>query len=334
MRHRRLLLVLAGYFVASLVAPAWAQENKPDTDKDSPVFLRVQRNADGDAIALQTAIVRYVPADAKAEKVSVDLIGAVHVGDRGYYDELNKAFTEYDALLFELVAPEGTKIEKGKARERGFNPVSGLQRGMQSMLDLEFQLDQVDYTKDNFVHADMSPDEFAQSMKDKNESVLGMIFRMMGQGARLSANDKGRTNDVDMMRALFSGDSLLLKQVIASQFENLEGQMAAIEGKDGSTIITARNQKALEVLKRELKGGKKKVAIFYGAGHLSDMEARLLKDFGLKREQERWLTAWDMSQPGKSPKKAADKKAAEKKAIDKKPVEGKAAAPEVEQAAP
>jgi hypothetical protein len=105
--------------------------------------------------------------------------------------------------------------------------------------------------------------------------------------------------------------------VVAGQFENLESQMAAIEGKDGSTIITARNQKALEVLKREIEAGKKKIGIFYGAGHLADMEERLLKDFDLKRENERWLTAWDM----KASAAAKPEKAAEKKSDDAKPAE-------------
>jgi hypothetical protein len=34
--------------------------------------------------------------------------------------------------------------------------------------------------------------------------------------------------------------------------------------------------------------------VFYGAGHLPDMEKRLGADFGLKREGEKWLTAWSL----------------------------------------
>ena len=46
--------------------------------------------------------------------MTVDLIGAVHIGDIAYYDELNKQFTQYDALLYELVAPPGTVVERGR----------------------------------------------------------------------------------------------------------------------------------------------------------------------------------------------------------------------------
>lgn len=303
MRDRRYLWALFGFLVALWAAPAVAEETPAakaqENEAKKDVFLRVLRDDRKDPIALQTSIVRYVPAGEDNAGLTVDLIGAVHVGDKKYYDELNEAFTHYEALLYELVAPEGTKIPKGGVRGGGANPVSGMQRGMQSMLELEFQLDCVDYTKDNFIHADMSPEEFAQSMKDKNESMLGILFRMMGQSAKVQGN-KGGTSDAEMLFAMFSKDRAhRLKQAMASQFENLDGQMAVLEGKDGSTIITERNKKALQVLQREVDAGKKKLGIFYGAGHLPDMHKRLVEDFGLKKESERWLTAWTMEKPAK-----------------------------------
>ena len=39
------------------------------------------------------------------------------------------------------------------------------------------------------------------------------------------------------------------------------------------------------------------MAIFYGAGHLSDMEKRLMADFHLNRASESWLTAWQLDKP-------------------------------------
>ena len=54
------------------------------------------------------------------------------------------------------------------------------------------------------------------------------------------------------------------------------------------------------MLDKQLAAGKKKIGVFYGAGHLPDMEKRLLADFGLKRDSESWLVAWSLE-----PKKAA-----------------------------
>ena len=65
---------------------------------------------------------------------------------------------------------------------------------MKSMLALEHQLEKVDYTKKNFVHADMSPDQFLQAMKDRNEGFLQMYMRLLGQslGAAKRNGRQGR----------------------------------------------------------------------------------------------------------------------------------------------
>ena len=57
---------------------------------------------------------------------------------------------------------------------------------MKNVLKLEFQLDCIDYSVPNMVHADMSPEEFSQSMKDRGESFLKMFLRAMGQAMALS----------------------------------------------------------------------------------------------------------------------------------------------------
>ncbi|MDA1178761.1 MAG: hypothetical protein O2931_08195, partial [Planctomycetota bacterium] len=62
-----------------------------------------------DPIALDTAIVSFEPAVVDGSKpqgagVRVDLVAAVHVGERSYYDVLNRRFADYDVVLYELVA--------------------------------------------------------------------------------------------------------------------------------------------------------------------------------------------------------------------------------------
>jgi hypothetical protein len=67
-------------------------------------------------------------------------------------------------------------------------------------------------------------------------------------------------------------------------------------GEQGSVIITERNKKALGVLKKQLADGKKRIGIFYGAGHLNDMDERLRKDFGLEPASITWVTAWNLNE--------------------------------------
>ena len=266
----------------------------------SAKYLRIRRDEQEQPIALETAVTRYVSKEGAKNAVTVDLIGAVHVAEKEYYDHLNKLFTSYDVVLYELVAPEGTRIVPGQRRV-GTNPVSFMQNMMKNVLKLQFQLECVDYTKPNLVHADMSPQEFSQSMKDRGESFLQMFVRILGQSMAIQAKQSNPNSDAEMLVALIAKDrAYRLKKLMAVQFENMEGQLSALNGPDGSTIITERNKKAFQILRQQIDGGKRRLAVFYGAGHLSDMGQRLESEFGLKRQSQRWLVAWSIvpEQPG------------------------------------
>jgi hypothetical protein len=280
--------------VPQVEAPAAAEE----TEKPGEQWIRVLHGDDGRPTAMQTAIVRYRAKGVNGNDEYVDLVGAIHVGDMAYYENLNKEFEQYDSLLYELVAEQGTVIPRD-AEVRSTHPVGAIQNGMKDLLGLSHQLQGVDYTKENFVHADMSPDEFSKAMKDRGESFLELFFRMMGQAmaqqSKLQAEGKG-TSDFAMLFALFAPDrDLRLKQIMADQFQDMESILTGLDGPDGTTLISGRNEVALKVLKSEMDAGKKKLGVFYGAGHLADMDKRLRADFGLEPVEVRWLTAWDMT---------------------------------------
>jgi hypothetical protein len=256
-------------------------------------FIRVRRDDDNRPLAMETAIARFAPKGPADSGVIVDLVGAVHVGDKTYYNKLNEMFVTYDVVLYELVAPDDANVP-GEGRKEG-HPVGSVQRGLKSILELEFQLDCIDYKKDNFIHADMSPTEFARSMKDRGESFTQMFFRMMGQGIANQSKNPTQANDTQLLLAVFAKDrAMRMKRIVAQQFEELDGQMAALGGPEGSTIITERNKKAFEVMRRQLDKGHKRIAVFYGAGHLPDMEQRLIADFDMEYVETRWLSAWSL----------------------------------------
>jgi hypothetical protein len=273
---------------------------KADASSQKDKYLRIVRDGKERAIALETAIVSFRPAAtghagrATAPGVQVDLVAAVHVADKSYYQELNKRFAGYDVVLYELVAPKGTRIPKGGRKEKAGNVVSAIQLGMKDMLALEFQLDQVDYTRSNFVHADLSPDEFAQSMRDRKEGFTDIFLRLMAYGIAKQAGGKD-DDGMGLLMALFDKNrALSLKRAMAEQFEDIDGAMAVLDGPNGSTLISQRNKRALEVLKKQIAAGKRKIAIFYGGGHMADMEKHLRADFGLQPVKTEWLRAWDM----------------------------------------
>jgi len=84
---------------------------------------------------------------------------------------------------------------------------------------------------------------------------------------------------------------------LAEEFLDLEGSVQAIEGPDGSAIITDRNRVALRVLRQQIEAGKQKIAIFYGAGHMPDLQRRLRDEFGLTPIRTQWLVAWNLTTP-------------------------------------
>jgi hypothetical protein len=292
--RKRLKSLLLQSFAILLVAPSLGDTSERVTPKESPdQYVRLTRDADKKPIALETAIVRFKAAEGQDRDLQVDLIGAIHVGDKSYYAELNRLFRQYDAVLYELVAPEEANVPIP-----GRNPggaIGGMQVGMKSLLELAFQLDEIDYRAKNLVHADMTPEEFSRTMKQRNESFTGMFFRMMGRSMGEQAKDPFGSGDLRLLAALFATDRAhQMKLIMAEQFADLGNRLDLFDGPDGSTIVTERNKKALEVLQRELDAGKKRLAIFYGAGHLADFQKRLQDDFALEHVGTDWVPAWSL----------------------------------------
>ncbi len=283
--------------VIGMICVAWGQATPVLVESvapDKPVsqYVRVVKNDDGQPTALQTSIHSYRLADR--EDVSVDLVGAIHVGETAYYAELNKRFREYDAVLYELVAPEGTRVPAGGGKSASI--LSSLQDGMTQALDLAFQLECIDYMAKNFVHADMTPTEFAASMRSRDESWGKMIFRSMGQSLAQQANSSQQASNGELLAALLAENrTLRLRRALAKQFADLDGATLVFTGPDGSTLITERNKKALRVLDKQLLRGKKRLAIFFGAGHMQDLAARLAGESGWMHTSTQWLDAWDLS---------------------------------------
>ena len=275
---------------------------KPQANKDkesSSRFIRLSRDEKNQPLALEAAIVRYVPKDRGKKSPIVDLVTAVHIGEKNYYERLNKEFEGYDAVLYELVAPEGTRVPKGGGSGSG-SFISMIQKAMKDVLELDFQLQMIDYTRPNLIHADMSPAQFAESMNKRGESMLSMFIRMMITAMNQQDSQETAASDAQLLMALFDKDrAMALKRVMAEQFQSMDGMLSAMEGADGSTLISERNKVAIEVLRKQIGEGKKKLAIFYGGGHMPDLDKRLRDQFGLVPSSTRWLVAWDLKSKSK-----------------------------------
>ena len=292
-----ILLVPAWPMVTAAAEPAAAEE---------VAFLRLVRDDAGGPVSLDTSIVRYretPEAAARAgrrEPVEVDLVGAVHLGSKAYYDTLDRVFRGYDAVLYELVAPDHARVPRRGGKPAG--AIGSAQQGLTKMLGLEFQLEQIDYGARNFVHADLSPKEFEAAMAKRGESWWGMFFKLMKEGtARAERDARKGGSDVgfsDLFGLLFGSDrEVRLRRIMAEQFTDMEVLTAAFGGEEGSSLITDRNAAALDVLRDQIGRGRRRIAIFYGAAHMDDFDERLRQDFGMEPFETDWLEAWDLRLP-------------------------------------
>ncbi|MGH7199544.1 MAG: hypothetical protein ACREJB_03000 [Planctomycetaceae bacterium] len=320
------LRTLLGALLLALVTPALAAPPDKPTEAEPPPpappgydadaeaadaeadagsrFIRVLRDENDAPLALQTAIVRYVPESGEAG-VEVDLVSVVHIGDKSYYEQLNERFESYDVVLYELVAPKGTRIDPTTRRN---GPLMML---VKSGLELDSQVELIDYSKENFLHADLSPQEMSEAMEKRGEDAvtltLGILTDMLrehnkqqlrAEEAAAEAEENGEElppqPEISLAELLFDPNApLKLKRIMAEQFD-VADPSTGLGPTLATLLIDDRNAACMKVFQKELAGGKTKIAIFYGAAHMPDFERRLEEEFGLKRAGADWLTAWNL----------------------------------------
>jgi len=178
-----------------------------------------------------------------------------------------------------------------------------LQNLMKNALELESQLEHIDYTKKNFVHADLSPEQMLEKIRERGDDALTIALSVMADLLRQQnlRDDKPPVKTVkpqappDLLSLFLDPEGpAKMKRMLAEGLGDPQAVGAGLGQTLNAIIIADRNEAAMKVLQKEIAQGRKKVAIFYGAAHMPDFEQRLVKDFGLKRHSEKWLTAWDL----------------------------------------
>ncbi|HEV8001832.1 MAG TPA: hypothetical protein VGP63_18240 [Planctomycetaceae bacterium] len=273
-----------------------AVEKKP---AEKLTFMRVRRGAHEQPVALEIATGHYVSTEGKP--VTVDLIGAIHIGDTDYYQRLNQRFRNYDTVLFELVMPEGQSL-KGIGTHKSNHPVGMLQQSLPGVLDLDYQLKAIDYTAKNFKHADLSPDQMAEAIRKRgdNGASIGIkvffdILKQANQAADARSKKGGDFSELQLLSALFDPNRpLALKKMFAEQMDLMGGFGTGLGSTLDTILVQDRNTAAMKVLKKEIDKGTRKIAIFYGAAHMPDFDRRLAEELRLKRESMSWDSAWDL----------------------------------------
>ena len=295
-------------FAADL-APAAAAAAR--TNDAALAYMRVVRPG-SNTVELQIAVRKFVPAGGAGPVVW--LSGASHVGDSNYFRLLQKHLDAQGLVLFEgikdgsgqsglgqtkTVREDAVKSEAAPAPKSTEN--LGIQQALADSLGLVFQLEAIDYARTNFRNSDLSIADIQRLLRENapaegkgegggefaallqvmdGSSFLGMVMnfgvRLLGSSPKLQA---------------------LTKLTLIETLGQVKGDISQIQGlppemkKLVQVLIQSRNQAVLQDLATELKKPVKSISIFYGAGHMSDMEQRLKRDFHYRPAEDLWLTA-------------------------------------------
>jgi len=275
-------------------------------DSQPASYLRVARPSTN-AVQLEIALRRFVPANGDGPEVW--LSGVAHIGSPDYYKALQKHLDERGLVLYEGVGgfPStqsttravglGTQgVEDGDA-EGDAGGLRDIQATLAEVLGLAFQLDSIDYGGEHFVNSDMSPDDLERLIgTDGNGSadadeVMGMLSGEASIGAML----KGVLGANPKMRAL-------AKVMLIETMGGLKGDLSQIRSlgpgiaKLMTVLIEDRNRIVMADLRKVLAGPTppSSIALFYGAGHMDNMERALVGGLGYKAAGEIWLAAFDV----------------------------------------
>jgi hypothetical protein len=180
-------------------------------------------------------------------------------------------------------------------------PAESIQHSLAAALGLTFQLDGIDYDRERFINSDMSLEQIqsqvVESGGDSGDTRVlvavldgsGFVAALMRVGLKIiQANPRLRE---------------MVKAVMIEILGETGGDIASLQGVSDSTrrlltvIIDQRNQVVVNDLQRLLAGDRtpQSIAVFYGAGHMLDLEKRLAEQLGYRPAEQFWLPAFSAS---------------------------------------
>jgi hypothetical protein len=261
------------------------QQTAPATE--APVFVQRMTAEDG-TITVQTGV-HHLTAEGKPD---VWLVGAVHVAEARYYQEIQEILDAREVVLYEGVKPskDAPKLtpEEVKAQQE---KEKGLYTTFSEVLGLDFQQAHINYTNPAWINSDLTWEEMDalnKKLPEGSSQTFGMIQQLMDP----------KSPTANMATTFLRSPTPGLKEALKVFFVKMLGDpkaAAAVSNDPGFTdiILGARNKSAedhfAELLTRPTPP--KSVAIFYGAAHHPGIEATLVSTYGYKVAESKWLSA-------------------------------------------
>lgn len=188
---------------------------------------------------------------------------------------------------------------------------------MARSLGLVFQLQAIDYERTNFFNSDLTIEQIQALMEPGRKPVFGRA----GSGKAHPAEEDDSSFQ-DLMGAMdgssvfgvlangifqLIGSSVklqaLTKLALIEVFGQIRGDMAQMQGLPPEmkrlfeVLIRERNKAVILDVKEELRHARRgdSISVFYGAGHLVDMEKRLRNELRYVPVEEFWLPVFSVN---------------------------------------
>ncbi len=271
--------------------------------------LRIHESSNG-AVALQV-VVRDMTPRRRTDPV-VRLVGVTHVGSAEYYGRLQALLDAEPLVLFEGVGAREKRFMS--TREKGYS----LQPALAKALGLRFQLASIDYSADRFVNSDLTMEQLEGVMRRDADEAGKAGGKAVAGAEELGVGDLMAVMDGSSWAGLlarfgvaFIEASPKLRATVRLVLIETLGAVGGDPSMAGGVpremrrlmevLIHERNAAVMSDLRRVIDRGRAarrarmaSVAIFYGAGHLPDLERRLREELGYAPGREEWLTAFDV----------------------------------------
>ncbi len=273
--------------------------------EDVKPYLRSVKGAQGSS-TLEVAMRRMAREDG--EGPTLWLVGVTHLGTHRYYQDLQRFLDGCSLVLFEAVRADD---EGRPGRSEGFS----LQAELARALGLTFQLDEINYDRGHFQNSDLQLEQIARILgnqtnlvdtaaaSDETAPVEGavefgaLVQAMSGEGlvgglARLGVS----------LLAASTRLQAATKLAMIEMLSQLPNDLAGIAGLPAGmqrllrVLIEERNRAVVLDVQRaiESRTSRDSVAVFYGAGHMPDLEHRFNRELGYRPVEDRWLVAFDV----------------------------------------
>ncbi len=283
---------------------------------------------------IRTILLKYSEAEEKLTDSMDVLIKYFTTKNGRYGKWLEKAVKDQwgneikiklDGDKFEIISLGADNKEGGKGLntdlsdtgEIGLTPEApgySLQSEMATSLGLEFQLHAINYNNQKFVNSDLSSEEMRKVLK--GESLNGMKNTMD------KVTREKLAEDMDNLISLMKTDSMsgmiaklvinfmgysskaraMIKLVLIEMMDKTKGDAGLMAGKNKriknmfKLLIHYRNAVVMKDLKKNLEkeNPPSSISIFYGAGHMAEIEKDLVNNFNYKAVNTEWLRVFSV----------------------------------------